>query len=221
MDSEKFKVTRVSGQPVSDEELLSDLKKVAAGLGASTVSMPVYRALGMFDETNLARRFGTWNNALCQAGLTISNEVNLPDTRLFENILALWQHYGRQPRRSELAIPPSQISQSPYNRRFGSWTKALEAFVAYANASEHAVPANNNDGVAKTKSPRDPSLRLRWRVLQRDRFTCRSCGLSPATQIGVELHVDHIKPWSHGGETILENLQTLCATCNLGKSNLH
>ena len=36
----------------------------------------------------------------------------------------------------------------------------------------------------------------------------------------VELHVDHIKPWSKGGETVLENLQTLCATCNLGKSNI-
>jgi 5-methylcytosine-specific restriction endonuclease McrA len=34
------------------------------------------------------------------------------------------------------------------------------------------------------------------------------------------LHVDHIKPWSHGGETIEDNLQTLCATCNLGKSNV-
>ncbi len=33
-------------------------------------------------------------------------------------------------------------------------------------------------------------------------------------------HIDHIKPWSKGGETVLENLQTLCATCNLGKSNI-
>ncbi|WP_367275291.1 HNH endonuclease [Microcoleus sp. CAWBG58] len=25
--------------------------------------------------------------------------------------------------------------------------------------------------------------------------------------------------WSKGGETVLENLQTLCSLCNLGKSN--
>jgi len=31
--------------------------------------------------------------------------------------------------------------------------------------------------------------------------------------------VDHITAWSNGGETILENLQTLCSDCNLGKSN--
>jgi 5-methylcytosine-specific restriction endonuclease McrA len=33
------------------------------------------------------------------------------------------------------------------------------------------------------------------------------------------LHVDHIKPWSLGGLTVDENLQTLCEPCNLGKSN--
>ncbi|MCL4507775.1 MAG: HNH endonuclease [Chloroflexi bacterium] len=36
----------------------------------------------------------------------------------------------------------------------------------------------------------------------------------------MELHVDHILAWSKGGETVLENLQTLCSVCNLGKSNV-
>ena len=34
------------------------------------------------------------------------------------------------------------------------------------------------------------------------------------------LHVDHIKAWAKGGETVLENLQTLCSVCNIGKSDL-
>jgi len=70
------------------------------------------------------------------------------------------------------------------------------------------------------KTGRDPSLRLRFKVLQRDSFTCRHCGASPAKTIGVELQVDHIVAWSNGGETILENLQTLCSDCNLGKGNV-
>jgi 5-methylcytosine-specific restriction endonuclease McrA len=37
---------------------------------------------------------------------------------------------------------------------------------------------------------------------------------------GLTLHVDHIKAWSIGGETVEENLQTLGEPCNLGKSNL-
>ncbi len=221
MTSEKFKLERVSGQPVSDDELLADLRRVASMLHASTVSMPKYRLLGQFDDSNLARRFGTWNKALTKAGLAISNEINIPDARLFENILFLWQHYGRQPRRIELAKPPSTISQGPYNRRFGSWTASLEAFVNYANESLNETPLRNEISATIERTPRDPSLRLRWRVLQRDRFTCCACGSSPALFPGVELHVDHIVPWSKGGETVLENLQTLCSVCNLGKSNAY
>jgi len=75
MKTEKFKVSRVSGQPVSDEEMLADLRRVAEIIGASTVSMPKYRKLGKFDDSNLAKRFGTWNNAISKAGLTISNRL--------------------------------------------------------------------------------------------------------------------------------------------------
>lgn len=182
--------------------------------------MPKYNEFGKYNNTTVARRFGSWNNALIRAGLTVSNEVNISDERLFENLLRLWQHYGRQPRRSELEKSPSRISQGPYNRRFKSWTAALESFVEYANSGGTDVPAAPLNSETQPKVGRDPSLRLRWHVLQRDRFTCCACGASPAATLGVELHVDHITPWSKGGETVLSNLQTLCSVCNLGKSNL-
>ena len=70
------------------------------------------------------------------------------------------------------------------------------------------------------KTSRDINLRLRFRVLQRDNFKCCACGASPAKDASVELHVDHIMPWAKGGETVLENLQTLCSKCNLGKSDM-
>ena len=215
-----FELTRVSGQPVSDAELLDDLRCVAASLGKTTVGQKEYRRIGRYDDSTTTRRFGSWNAALKAADLSISNVVNLTDEELFENILALWQHYGRQPRRRELAVSPSRISQSPYLRRFRSWTAALESFVAYANANEPANAPTNNASMPPddTRSAsRDPSLRLRFQVLQRDRFACRACGASPATSAGIELHVDHVTPWSKGGETTLENLQTLCNRCNLGK----
>ena len=115
------------------------------------------------------------------------------------------------------------ISQSPYNRRFGSWTAALEAFVKYANAKENESNEvyTEADKTSLKTTGRDPSLRLRWQVLKRDRFTCRACGASPALKPNVELQVDHIVPWSKGGKTEIENLQTLCSLCNLGKSNIH
>lgn len=67
---------------------------------------------------------------------------------------------------------------------------------------------------------RDPSTRLRFEVLYRDKFTCRFCGASPTKDPSITLHIDHIIPWSKGGFTTLDNLQTLCSKCNLGKSDL-
>ncbi len=76
----------------------------------------------------------------------------------------------------------------------------------------------SNDGtVHKTK--RDIPVSLRYQILKRDNFRCVSCGASPAKDPSVELHIDHIIPWSKGGETTADNLQTLCSKCNLGKSN--
>lgn len=63
------------------------------------------------------------------------------------------------------------------------------------------------------------SDKLRYQVLKRDNFKCCACGASPAKDPSVELHIDHIIPFSKGGETTFENLQTLCSRCNLGKSD--
>jgi hypothetical protein len=222
MNNGAFHVSRVSGQQVTDTELLADLRRVAQRLNASAVSQSQYREHGLYADTTIGRRFGTWNKAILAAGLSLSNEVDISDERLFENLFTLWQHYGRQPRRSELASPPSTISQTPYNRRFGGWTASLRAFVSHANSSDLDSPSQRASAsiLGRHTTGRDPSLRLRWTVLQRDRFACCGCGRSPATSTSVELHVDHIIAWSNGGETTLENLQTLCSDCNLGKSNI-
>jgi 5-methylcytosine-specific restriction endonuclease McrA len=219
MKDSRFSLMRVSGAPVSTDELLDDLKRVAATVAVTILTAKIYTEHGLFDATTISRRFGSWNKAMVAAGLTGGNEVNYSDAVLFENIMRLWEHCGRQPRRAELAKPPSTISQGPYRRRFRSWVEALKQFVDYANASDAQQP----EQIAMTagnRIPRDPSLRLRFFVLKRDDFRCRACGASPATKPGLHLHVDHIEPRSRGGMSIAENLQTLCEPCNLGKSNV-
>lgn len=219
---ERFEVSRAKGWPVQDADLLDDLRRVAQQIGSQTVTQAQYSVHGCFDKRTLERRFGSWNESLRAAGLDVSNEVNLSDEKLFENILVLWQYYGRQPRRAELSRPPSTISQGPYRRRFKSWVEALGTFVEYANSFEVPVELAPSTVVAGDgrRTGRDPSLRLRFKVLQRDCFRCQACGASPATDPTVHLHVDHVVPWSGGGDTSAENLQTLCSSCNLGKSNL-
>ena len=219
---EKFEYSKPPNAPVSDEELIADLKRVAGQLGGNTVPQKTYGDIGEYDYTTVSRRFGTWNKALQVAGLSLSNENNISDERLFENILNLWQHFGRQPRRNDLTNEISNFSQSPYNRRFKTWTNALQSFVNYANGEDIEVPTSTDDLTVggKKRIGRDPSLRLRYKVLVRDHFSCKHCGASPAKDPSIQLHIDHILPWSKGGDTELENLQTLCSVCNLGKSNL-
>ena len=75
--------------------------------------------------------------------------------------------------------------------------------------------------VEHNKGPRTVNYRLRFIVMKRDNFRCRICGKSPANDNNIILHVDHVNPWSKGGETNLDNLRTLCSVCNIGKSDIH
>jgi 5-methylcytosine-specific restriction endonuclease McrA len=63
---------------------------------------------------------------------------------------------------------------------------------------------------------RAPTPRHRMRVLKRDEGHCKICGRSPQTNVDIELHVHHIRPWGIGGLTVDENLITLCHTCHHG-----
>ncbi|WP_223649771.1 HNH endonuclease [Hymenobacter psoromatis] len=67
------------------------------------------------------------------------------------------------------------------------------------------------------KSKRAIPLGLRYKVLKKDAFKCVACGRS--VNDGVKLQIDHKIPFSLGGLTELNNLQTLCNECNLSKSN--
>jgi len=60
---------------------------------------------------------------------------------------------------------------------------------------------------------RNPSKQLRNEILKRDSYKCVFCGDTE------NLEIDHIIPYSKGGKTTRENLQTLCIHCNRKKSN--
>ena len=157
---------------------------------------------------------------------------NISEKEMFEEIERIWRVLGRQPTTNDIKNGISKYSLNSYARRFGGWRGALQAFVNYINEDddiEDNVDVKENlqeNNLSKTvasnqhKTSRDVNVRLRYKVLQRDNCKCRLCGSSPATDPSVILHIDHIKPWSKGGETVIENLQTLCSKCNLGKSDL-
>jgi hypothetical protein len=204
----------------ADAELLADLRRVAQQMKSDTISKMAYREHGRFNDTTICDRFGSWNAALEKAGLLVGKRAWISDEELFANLEAIWRHLGRQPRRSDLDQVTTNACAWTYANRFGSWRRALEAFVAWVNADGNTSAEQPVIVPAGRQTVRQPSLRLRFRVLRRDRFCCRLCGRSPAATPGLELQVDHVVAWAEGGETVLDNLQTLCGDCNLGKSNL-
>jgi hypothetical protein len=59
--------------------------------------------------------------------------------------------------------------------------------------------------------------KLRWKIKERDNYTCQICGLSTNDEKNLLLEIDHIIPISKGGISTEENLQTLCWKCNRTK----
>ena len=197
-------------------------------MGKDKITREEYDNFGKYSAGTMGRRFGTWNKALQKAGIELSNKWDISEEELFKNIEEVWIKLGRQPRYSEFKQPLSKYSVGPYEKRYGTWLKALQIFVDYINSEPEdnelddlveVQKEENLKEIIKHKTKRNISDRLRFRILMRDGFTCKSCGRSPVKERGVELHVDHIIPWSKGGETVTENLETKCKKCNLGKGN--
>ena len=66
-------------------------------------------------------------------------------------------------------------------------------------------PESNKNGKSKI------SHVLRRKVLERDKYRCVECGTH------IDLSIDHIHPESKGGGLAMDNLQTLCRSCNSRK----
>jgi len=62
-------------------------------------------------------------------------------------------------------------------------------------------------------------LEVRYRVLKKHKGCCECCGSRGSAENPIQ--VDHIQPRSRHPELalVLSNLQVLCRSCNLGKSN--
>ena len=61
--------------------------------------------------------------------------------------------------------------------------------------------------------------KLREFIKKRDNFTCCNCGNSIYKEPNLLLEIDHIIPVAKGGQTVEDNLQTLCWKCNRAKSD--
>lgn len=225
---------KMRSQPAKDmsnADLLAELKRVHALVGKEWLTSDDFNAHSVTSGEAIRRRFGTFRKGLDAAGIPNHpfKARQFTDQRCFENIAEVWTHYGRPPEYREMFEPPSTIQGKTYLTRWGTWRKTLRAFVDWANADDQPQESDETESHANILG--EPSRRsnrteadcrevrpgLRFKVFMRDRFRCVSCGRSPATHLDIELHADHKLAVANGGKTIVDNLQTLCQRCNLGK----
>lgn len=208
--------------PISDEEIIDEIKAVMKKLGKSSITIKDFDANSKINSSTVTRRFGKWNNALNMVGAGINN-MFYSDEELLSNIKDAWLKKGKQPSRRDMDNKElSKISSGTYLRHFGTWYKALECFINYISEKDvdtsTEVQEPTSSSVIKHKTKRDPSDRLKVQVLMRDGNRCRICGVECSGGLH-NIHFDHIKPWSKGGETTLENLRVLCSHCNEALGN--
>lgn len=211
--------------PLTRERIVAEMQRAAARLGKRTLTKRELYESSTSCARAIAREFSSWKEALEVAGLEQDIlSARYADEECYENLLAVWTHYGRAPEYKEMRFPPSRVGPKAYILRWGTWLKALEAFVERANQDTTAPSepkpqdAGSTLSVSQAKrTPRDIPLGLRYKVLLRDGNRCLLCGRGPPSVPPAEIHVDHIKPWVLGGETVFDNLRILCRECNLGK----
>lgn len=237
----KFQRRRLNEMP--EAKILEELEKAAKYFNYIEFGRRDFDKIATISSSTVRKHFdGSWTKGLdalkkClqQKRLDLSPRPYAPnrilsDKELFDEMEKVWNKVGQRPSRTEWEASEPKISYNTYKKRFGGWTSACMKFIEYKMGtvilvdseinlnSEEAVTSKSN-GKNKVVSGRTVPLSVRLKVLDRDAYRCVLCGRSPATDIGVQLHIDHKIPFSKGGGSTIDNLQTLCKDCNLGKSD--
>lgn len=236
-----FKLERTRIDKIPREKIIEELTKVAKIYNYTYFTSKEFLKSASIGHQTVFREFGTWDAAMTcladilkQQGITLQARTKpkrkdaYTQKQLFDEMQRVWSELGHRPSKIEWEQSNPKINYNTIRRHFGGWTNACSKFIEYVTGE---TPTDNQPISVEVETKptktidynpannRTIPLGIRLKVLARDSFRCVYCGKSPSTDIGTKLHIDHIVPFSKGGKTELENLQTLCFECNLGKSN--
>lgn len=111
------------GDRVSDDELLNAIRQLADGKRKPPTSDDM-RDDGEYSDTTYQNRFGSWNEAVREAGYTPHIETEVSNTALIEEIHRLAPTQDEPPSARTLAVE-GKYDRSRYESRWGSWNNAV------------------------------------------------------------------------------------------------
>jgi len=116
---------------VSDGELLADIQRLSEELDRQPTSTDVIEH-GTHGLATYQRRFGSWSEALKEAGFD-PNADQVSDEELLDDLQRLHEELGKVPSILDVEAEGNH-GPTTYQNRFGSWSEALEAAGSIRNA---------------------------------------------------------------------------------------
>jgi hypothetical protein len=231
-----FKFDRHRIDKIHRDRVIAELLKVAEANQYFEFQLKDFEALANISKHPVIATFGSWPAALQELrellrlqgkDLKTRSRDRISNVNLFSEMRRIWSSLGHRPSRYEWESASPAYSYETYKNRFGGWQSACLRFLEHQMGGEIQLEEDSLPTVSSSnmQTPelvirrRNVPLNVRLAVLKRDGFRCVLCGRSPANELGVVLHLDHVHPFSLGGESTADNLQTLCQACNLGKSD--
>lgn len=155
--------------------------------------------------------------------LAIADQANTEDVLAWvgeDNLAAKSRMSTRQVRRAiEELKDLNELEIWEWNPGIGPWRNCYRVILGDF-ACWRGIDPGSKLASAMTKAKRGTvktrpkiSQAIRRGIMERDGYRCQHCS---ATE---QLQIDHIVPWSKGGASTTDNLQVLCAPCNLSKKD--
>jgi hypothetical protein len=122
---------------VSDTALITELQRVADDLDHPPTADDMHDQ-GRFGVTTYLKAFGTWNDGLRAADLSVNKRRDIPPADLKDELTRLHDELGRVPTSVDMQ-QEGDYTPSTYARQFGTWNEALEA-VDFAPKLHRDIP---------------------------------------------------------------------------------
>ncbi|MFZ3091782.1 MAG: hypothetical protein WA240_14320 [Nitrospirota bacterium] len=116
------------------EEILDEIKRIALKFGVTSLKINDFQKNSRISVNTVSNHFGSWNNAVKEAGLTpTDNEVTLKsihkkntieDINLLSDLIRLYNDHHTIPTES-LINSKGKFSVKPYKKRWGNISNAF------------------------------------------------------------------------------------------------
>ena len=124
---------------VPKEDLVADVMKIA--FENPKMTKDIYLSQGKYNRKPIDRHFGSWNKMLVELGLNTNCLINIPEEDLLNELHQLLTDFGTIS--ATILKIHGKFSVEVYQRRFGSFNKALEKAGIEPNVRGSSSPTAN------------------------------------------------------------------------------